>query len=142
MVTDQGVIEGDAARTMRERSLFAKGVAVLADVAVKHAYPLGDGFDLAEAAKDAAFRGLADGLIVTGRATGAPAAIDDLKTVAAAAPGVPILAGSGVTRDSVRSVLRVAGGVIVGTALKHGGRVEGAVDRDVARAFAAEARRA
>ena len=40
-VTDQGVIEGEAASTLRERARLCPGAALLADVHVKHASPLG-----------------------------------------------------------------------------------------------------
>ena len=40
MVTDQGVIEGEAAETMRLRMAIAPDVAVFADHLVKHAVPL------------------------------------------------------------------------------------------------------
>lgn len=72
MVTDQGLIEGDAANTMRLRAAIAPDVAVFADYMVKHAAPLAL-VDPMQSAKDLRVRGLADALIVTGNATGAAA---------------------------------------------------------------------
>ena len=141
MVTDQGIIEGRAALTLRERRCIAPKLAIFADIDVKHATPLGTGFDLAEAAKETARRGLADALIVTGRATGSPASLADVRTARDAVPGVPIFVGSGVTRDSVREILRAAHGVIIGTALKLGENVEAPVDPARARDIAVEARK-
>ncbi|MBI4603215.1 MAG: BtpA/SgcQ family protein [Planctomycetes bacterium] len=140
MVTDQGVIEGNAAATLRERKLLAPAVAILADVDVKHAAPLGGRFDLAEAARETAHRGLADALIVTGTATGRPVSSADLKAVREAVPDRPVLAGSGVTLETVRKVLRACDGIIVGTSIKREGRIEEPVDPQRARALAAEAR--
>lgn len=140
-VTDQGVIEGDAANTARLRRALAPDVAILADVDVKHGVQLGAPFDLAESARDAAHRGLADGLIVTGKATGSAVARNDLDRVRAAVPDRPLLAGSGVTIDSVREILATAEGVIVGSWIKRGGRVEDRVDPARARDFVLEARR-
>ena len=128
MATDQGIIEGRAARTARERLVLAPGVAILADVDVKHASPVGGAFDLGTTAQETAYRGLADGLIVTGRATGSSVALGDLKTVRAAVPDRPLVAGSGVTPETVGEVLQLADAVIVGTALKRMGRVEEPVD--------------
>ncbi len=141
MVTDQGLIEGDAATTTRARRWLAPDVAILADVDVKHASPLGSGFDMAEAAKETAYRGLAEALIVTGKATGSPVNLNEIAQVRSAVPDRPILAGSGVTLETVRDVLRRTDGVIVGSWIKRGGRVEDRVDAARARDFVAEARR-
>jgi membrane complex biogenesis BtpA family protein len=135
MVTDQGIVEGNAAATLRERAELAPTVAVLADVDVKHAHPLGAGFDLAEAARETAYRGLADGLIVTGKGTGSPARLDDLRTVREAVPDRVVLVGSGVTSDTVAEVLQIADGVIVASALKPDADVTAPIDPDRARRF-------
>jgi len=142
MVTDQGVLEGEAAQTTRTRRWLAPDVAILADVDVKHAQPLSAAFDLADSARDTAHRGLADGLIITGRATGRAVSLADLESVRAAVPDRPVLAGSGVTAESVRDVLRVSHGVIVGSWIKRGGRADEHVDPSRARDFVLEARRA
>src|SRR5256712_12063040 len=73
-VTDQGIIEGIAADLMRyRRMLGAEGVAVFADVHVKHAAPLVQR-PIRESARDMVERGRADALIVTGPRTGSPPA--------------------------------------------------------------------
>jgi membrane complex biogenesis BtpA family protein len=112
MVTDQGIIEGDAATTMRERS---PDVAVFADYMVKHAVPLAAA-DPVQAAKDLRFRGLADAIIVTGAATGAaadPAQLAMLRTIVDA----PLIVGSGLTDMNAASFVE-ADAAIVGTAIK------------------------
>ncbi len=141
MVTDQGIIEGEAAATTRARRLLAPDVAILADIDVKHASPVSSAFDLAETARETAYRGLADALIVTGRATGGPASLADLKTAREAVPDRPLVVGSGVTRETVRDLLRLADGLIVGTWIKRDGRIGEPVDPARALAFVAEARR-
>jgi len=140
-VTDQGIIEGDAAATLRLRRNIAPDVAILADVDVKHSEPLGQSFDLIESARETAHRGLADALIVTGRATGSPIAFDQLKAVRGAVSDRSILAGSGVTPHNVRDALSAADGAIVGTWLKRGGRIDDRVDLARARELVTEARR-
>ncbi len=85
MHTDQGTLSGRAADTLRQRRMLDAEVEILADVAVKHAIAPA-GFDLAQAAKDTAYRGLADGLIVTGSGTGAAAADADVEAVKRAVP--------------------------------------------------------
>ena len=121
MWTDQGIVEGRAAETLRARSCLGAEVAILADVEVKHATPL-PGRSLEDAARDAWHRGLADALVVSGVATGAPTEPDLARRVSDAAPEAPVLVGSGVRPDTVLDLLNVAGGAIVGTALTREGR--------------------
>ncbi|MGB0333160.1 MAG: BtpA/SgcQ family protein, partial [Planctomycetota bacterium] len=66
----------------------------------------------------------ADGLIVSGVATGAPPDPDLVARVRRAVGGdVPILIGSGFSPGSAASLLRYADRAIVGTAAKEGGDV-------------------
>ena len=65
MAAEEGLIEGNAYKTMRHRKNLVSDVNVLADILVKHAVPLGP-VDLGQIAKETAQRGLADGLIVSG----------------------------------------------------------------------------
>ena len=126
-VTDQGVIEGDAARLLRyRRALDAESVAVIADVLVKHATPLG-ALTLADAISDVTHRGGAQAVVITGAATGSPATVEDLQEARRAAD-VPLLVGSGVTLESLATLRPLVDGAIVGTALKVGGVVAAQVD--------------
>src|SRR5207245_839512 len=63
--SDQGILEGRAAETLRLRDALGVPVAIWADVHVKHARPL-DSEDVARAAEDAVERGLADAILVSG----------------------------------------------------------------------------
>ena len=127
MLTDQGIIEGDAYHTLRERGRVAPGAQIFADVHVKHAVPLGD-WSLADAAHDTLERGLADALIVSGVGTGKAAAIGDVECVRQACPSAKILLGSGVNTGNVQDFLRLADGVIVGSSLKRDGKLANPVD--------------
>lgn len=138
--TDQGIIEGRAARSLRYRKLLARRVAILADVNVKHAAPLSP-TDITAAARDAAYRGLADGLIVTGPATGMPVDPDDLRRVRRAVPDRRLFVGSGAAADSIASLLTLADGVIVGTGIKVDARTENPIDPVRARDFSRAAGR-
>ena len=134
-VTDQGLVEGRAAETLRERARLCPHLSIWADVHVKHATPLSDESP-AEAAADLVLRALADALIVTGRATGSPPSARALAEVAAAAQGAPLYVGSGLTSANAMELLAHAQGAIVGTALKRGGRVGAPVDEARVRALA------
>jgi uncharacterized protein len=138
--TDQGVIEGRADETLRYRKLLGQRIAILADVGVKHAKPLSEP-DIARAAKDTAYRGLADGLIVTGPATGEAAELTDLQCVREAVPDRRLFVGSGATVETVADLLRVATGVIVGTGIKQDGNPDKPIDEQRAIAFARAAGR-
>jgi len=137
---DQGILEGRADETLRFRKQLGARIAILADVNVKHALPLSES-DIARAAKDAAYRGLADGLIVTGRATGEAPGMAELRRVREAVPDRRVFVGSGATVESVHEFLGVAGGVIVGTGIKAGRDATNPIDPDLARDFAKAAGR-
>jgi membrane complex biogenesis BtpA family protein len=127
MLTDQGVIEGDAYQTLRYRKAIAPGAQIFADVHVKHAVPLGD-WTLENAANDTLERGLADALIVSGTGTGRMADLADVKTVRQACPQAKILLGSGVNAENAHQFLAIADGVIVGSSLKRDGKLHNPVD--------------
>ncbi len=92
-VTDQGLLQSDAALVLRDRARLAPRVAIAADVRVKHARPLAPG-PLAEEAQDLVERAGADALVVTGARTGAAAALADLE-VAGGVSGHPPPRGLG-----------------------------------------------
>ena len=138
-LTDQGIIQGIAHELLRERRrLGAEAVKIRADVAVKHSAPLAPQ-PLADEAADLVERALADGLIVTGRATGQATALEDLREVKVAAKGRPVFVGSGITAENIVQAAGIAGGIIVGSWLKIDGRVEKPVDPARVRALVAAA---
>jgi hypothetical protein len=132
--TDQGILEGRAHQTLTYRKQLGRRIAILADVHVKHAVCLSEP-DLARAAKDTAYRGLADALVVTGPATGEPVTEADLERVRSAVPDRRLFVGSGATAASIAKLLKWADGVIVGTAIKVNGVVTDPIDPARAAAF-------
>jgi membrane complex biogenesis BtpA family protein len=133
-LTDQGLIEGEAEAVQALIRRLGCDVQVWADVDVKHAAQLAPR-PLNEMALDALERGLADAVIVTGKATGLGASRDDLIEVREAIGNRSLYAGSGVTVDTIASVLQIADGVIVGTAAKVDGVVTNPVDSARVRAM-------
>jgi uncharacterized protein len=128
MVTDQGVITGEADQTLRtRRALDAEHIQIFADVLVKHAAPLGP-LAIEEAVGDVIERGLADAVIVSGAATGQVTGADDVQRAARVAGSVPVYVGSGVTAQNVSSLVPPAQGLIVGSWLKIDGNVDNLVD--------------
>jgi membrane complex biogenesis BtpA family protein len=127
-VTDQGLIEGQAHRTLRYRQqLGATRVAILADILVKHATPLAP-LDEGAAARDCIERGLADALIVTGPATGQPVDRGRLERVRRACGNHSLFVGSGLTAESAPLLAPLCDGAIVGTWLKQDGWIDRPVD--------------
>jgi membrane complex biogenesis BtpA family protein len=127
VVADQGLVQTDAHDLLRERRLLGVEVAIFADVQGKHAVPLVP-VEIEQQARDLAGRALADGLVVSGRATGEATPIADVKRVRSAVPDLPVLVGSGVTPETAPELLSVADALIVGTALKRDGDVSAPVD--------------
>jgi membrane complex biogenesis BtpA family protein len=139
VVADQGLVQSEAYGTLRDRRLLGADVRIFADVGGKHATPLAP-VDLEQHARDLRHRGLADGLVVSGPATGAATDLADIKRVRGAVPNVPILVGSGATPDTAAELLSIADGLIVGTSLKRNGDVTAPVDPERVRRLVAAAR--
>ena len=129
MLTDQGLIEGNAYETLRYRQRVCPQVQVFADVHVKHAVPLGNS-TIEDAARDTIERGLADALIVSGVGTGLAADVADVERVRRTAPASKVFVGSGVTVANVGDFLSASDGFIVGSSLKKGGEVSNPVDSE------------
>jgi len=127
VVADQGVVQPEAYHLLRDRRLLGAEVAIFADVGGKHAVPLAP-VDIEQTARDLVYRGLADALVVSGRATGDATPVADVKRVRGAVPHVPLLVGSGVTAETANELLSIADALIVGTWLKHDGDVRKSVD--------------
>lgn len=127
MATDQGLIEGQAHQLLRYRRELGSDVKILADVLVKHARPLGSP-NLTTAVQETIERGLADGVILSGWATGSPPSLEDLELATAAANGTPVFIGSGADWENIPSLIQAADGVIVSSSLKRHGRIEQPVD--------------
>ena len=133
-VADEGLIEASAGELLRyRRAIGAEGVRVFADIKKKHsAHAITADVSLAETARAAEFF-LADAVIVTGNATGAPATRSDVSE-AVNATKLPVLVGSGITPTNIDHYSH-AHGFIVGSSLKAGGVWSNALEPDALRAM-------
>lgn len=141
-VADEGLLEeADAGPLLRfRRTIGAERVRVAADILKKHSsHAITRDLDAAEHARTAAFMG-ADAVIVSGAATGEPVDLRELQAVRAATR-LPVLVGSGATPDTAAALLEHADALIVGSAIKRGGRWDRPVDTAAARAFVKAARK-
>lgn len=138
-VADEGLMAEAAAGPLLRyrRQIGADRVRILADVKKKHSsHALTADVPLAEAARTTAFFG-ADAIVVTGVATGQPAAVEDVQAVRAAVT-IPVCIGSGLRPDNLAACWPHADVFIVGSYFKVDGVWSGAVDGErVARFMAA-----
>lgn len=121
-VADEGLLaRAEAGPLLRyRRSIGAEHIRVLCDLKKKHAsHAITADVSLAEAAEAAEFFG-ADGLIVTGAATGKPTDAADVAEVRGATT-LPLLVGSGVTPQRVGPLFAHADALIVGSDCKVDG---------------------
>lgn len=133
-LTDQGLIQGHPHEILRDRKSLDAAVAIFADVAVKHSVPLAER-PLEDEIEDTIDRAGADGIIVSGRATGKATPIHLIKQAKRAAGQRPVWIGSGVVAESAAEMLGIADGLIVGTSIKEGGITTNPVDPERAAAF-------
>jgi membrane complex biogenesis BtpA family protein len=137
-VADEGLIESTAGELLRYRQAIGAGnIRVFADIKKKHsAHAITADVDLAETAKAAEFF-RADGVIVSGVATGSPTNPDEVRAVSQAV-GIPTLVGSGVTPENI-AAFASADALIVGSSVKEGNLWSNPLSeqnvRAVARAF-------
>jgi uncharacterized protein len=134
-VADEGLIESSAGKLLRyRRAIGADRIRIFADIKKKHsAHAITADVDIVETARAAEFF-QADGVIVSGTATGCPA---DPAEVRAVSEGVriPVLVGSGVTATNLWE-FAAADALIVGSSVKRDGLWSNGVDEDRARAVA------
>lgn len=135
-VTDQGLIQAEADELLRRRAALGADVAILADVDVKHATSL-DTRPIEVRAGELVGRAGADGVLVTGDATGRAVDMVQLGAVNAAVDA-PVLAASGTSAKTVAAMLAHACGAVVGTALKD--PATGRIDPARAAAYVAAAK--
>ncbi|EGT48072.1 hypothetical protein CAEBREN_31654 [Caenorhabditis brenneri] len=119
-VADEGWIDGCAGSLLRYRSaLKADHVAIFTDIKKKHsAHSVTSDVTIQEMAKDAKFN-CADGIIVTGSATGSAASTEEMNQVLKVQE-FPVLIGSGINGKNARDFVK-AHGFIVGSDFKIGG---------------------
>ncbi len=133
-VADEGWMDSSAAELLRFRkAIGAAEVKVCADIKKKHAaHAATADVDLVTTAEAAEFFS-ADGVIVTGTATGKRTDPREVEAVAASV-ALPVFVGSGIDTDNVSSFPGAAA-LIVGSSVKHGGRWDAPVDFTRARAL-------
>jgi membrane complex biogenesis BtpA family protein len=128
-LTDQGTIESCAYEVLRaRRNLNAESIEIMADVDVKHSYPLAP-VSVEQEVSDLFDRSLASAVIVSGSGTGGAVDIEKLKRIKNYAGSRMVCLGSGVNQTSLGQMLAIADCAIIGTAFKFDGDVRKKVDQ-------------
>jgi len=130
-----GLIEGCAGRLLRQRKeLGCEHIQVFGDVKKKHcSHALTGDLDILDEVKQAEFF-LVDGVIVTGARTTEPPAVAELRRVKKHAR-VPVVIGSGMTSENIRTYFPLADGFIVGSTFRQEGRFLGPLEPKRLQAF-------
>ncbi len=127
-LADEGWINSDAGELLRYRKqIGADHIGIFTDIKKKHSsHAVSNDISLGETAQAAEFF-LSDGIIVTGKATGEKADIEDVKTVKNSTK-LPVIIGSGIDQYNIHEYWNFADAFIIGSSLKKEGLWENDVD--------------
>ena len=140
--SDMGAWTPDAGKALRYRNRLGRSdLPVLFNISAEFADSL-DQRSLVDRARSAVFSSIPDAVLVSGQITGEAPELSSLAAVKQALPEVAVLANTGVRHETIKDVLSVSDGMIVGTALKVDGDTWKPVAPERARAFMAEVRHA
>ena len=134
-VADEGIIESCAAELLRyRRTIGAEHIQIFADIKKKHSsHAITADVSIEETAHAAEFF-CADGLIITGTATGQPADADEVARVRKTTD-LQILVGSGITPENIAAYAPHAHALIVGSSIKKDGYWANPIDEARTRAL-------
>ena len=121
-----GILEAAGPKLMRLKGQYPKYIAILADVNVKHTFPLAE--QPLDFTIESCIEAGADALILTGITTGKSPSVEDAERFKRLAGKTPVLAGSGVNAENAKDFYKVIDGAIIGSSFKRGGNVFAPVD--------------
>lgn len=123
-IGDEGFIDSNAGELLRYRkSIDADNILVFNDIKKKHSsHSITSDVTLLETAFAAKFF-KADGLILTGKSTGDTTDLNEMKLLHEnrAKLNLPLLVGSGVTKENLRDYVGIADALIIGSHFKRDG---------------------
>jgi membrane complex biogenesis BtpA family protein len=127
-VADEGIINSDAGELLRYRKqIGAENILIFTDIKKKHSsHTITNDIDITETAKAAKFF-LSDGVIITGSSTGTKPSLEEIKSVKDNVD-IPVIAGSGITRENVKSYLEYCDALIIGSYFKQEGKWQNPID--------------
>ena len=137
-VADEGFFQSDAGELLRYRKMInAENIYIYTDIKKKHSsHSITSDTDIVETAKAAEFF-QSDGIIITGVSTGKEADVNELINVRKNVK-LPILIGSGITKDNLHKYFPLADGFIVGSFFKEKGFWKNKIDKKRVRILMSE----
>jgi uncharacterized protein len=139
--SDMGLWQTNAGEAQRYRQRLNRGdLGMFYNVSAEFASTL-DPRSLPDRARSAVFSSVPDAILVSGAITGEAPAMSDLGAVKKVLPDTPVLANTGVKKETVGEVMKFADGCIVGSSLKVDGNTWNAVDPNRATEFMDAARK-
>jgi uncharacterized protein len=140
--SDMGLWQTNAGDAQRYRQrLNRNDLAMFYNISAEFAASM-DPRSLPDRARSAVFSSVPDAILVSGAITGEAPAMSDLGAVKKVIPDTPVLANTGVKKETIGEVMRLADGCVVGSSLKVDGNTWNAVDADRAQSFMDAARKA
>lgn len=129
-LADEGYMDSCAGELLRYRKMIgAEQIAIFTDVKKKHSsHAITADISLEETIKAAEFF-LSNGVIITGKATGDAAIIEDVYT-ARKTTKLPVIIGSGITTENLSEYWDYADAFIVGSYFKKNGNWKEGVEKD------------
>lgn len=127
-IADEGLMNSDAGELKRfQKQIGADDILVFTDIKKKHsAHSITSDVNILETAKAAEFF-LSDGVIITGNSTGTEANIDEAKLIKSNT-NIPVLIGSGINTDNIKTFYNFADAFIIGSHFKENGYWENMLD--------------
>jgi membrane complex biogenesis BtpA family protein len=137
-VGDEGYIESNAGTLLRYRKMIdADNVLIFNDIKKKHSsHAITADISLLETAHAAKFF-KSDGIILTGKSTGDATDLNDVKLISEnrCKLSMPIIIGSGVTRENVKDYVGISDAIILGSYFKDDGYWENELSGERIRDF-------
>ena len=121
-----GVFTASGPQIMRLKARYPKDIALLADVNVKHTFPVTE--QPLDFTIESIIEGGADCLICTGVMTGKSPGIEDVQLMKKIAGDFPVIVGSGVNDRTAKDYFEVSDGAIIGSYFKEDGNVMRPID--------------
>ncbi|NPA44535.1 MAG: BtpA/SgcQ family protein [Chlorobi bacterium] len=120
-IADEGLMNSDAGELKRfQKQIGAENILIFTDIKKKHsAHSITSDVSILETAKAAEFF-LIDGVIITGNSTGTEANVKEVELVKKNT-NIPVLIGSGINADNIKTFYKFADAFIIGSYFKENG---------------------
>jgi hypothetical protein len=134
-IADEGFINSDAGELLRYRKIIgANNILIFTDIKKKHSsHTITNDTSIEETSHAAEFF-LSDGLIVTGKATGLEADVEEIISVKKSTK-LPVLIGSGVNERNIETYLPHCDAMFIGSYFKKNGNWKNTIDPNRVNSF-------